>query len=495
MRVRHKTPTLVSMWMLDVFCCALGCVTLLWLLNTRQAGTAITDLTEVRAKLLTTSSELDQARLDLKLKLTVLNDANLRLNSEVMELTTQLGAVRTEKADLARRLGIAQNEAKAAQALLDSTKLALNSAEAKIEINAKDLAAHRAKADEAADLLKKKQKDVDDLTKKSRDVATAADELAKLIRRKDDEIAAMVKQSADAKKLLDDANAKLASTKKELDAANVKSAEAMASAKSSATEKDKEIAAAAGTIKDLTKKMNDLNATIIDLQGDKTKIADKLDKIQRDVENRFAGIAMTGKSAVFVVDMSGSMDKIDLNTPAPNKWATVCETVAKVMRSIPSLERYQVIVFSSKSRWLMSDDAAWQKFEGEKSAIAVKEALLKVKPEGDTNIHSAFEMAFALRSRGMDTVYFFSDGLPTSGPGLTQAQENANPPLDEQKRGEILGKYIREKTLRDWNRSVSGGDRVKLHAIGFFFESPDVGAFLWALARENDGSFVGMSRP
>ena len=37
--------------------------------------------------------------------------------------------------------------------------------------------------------------------------------------------------------------------------------------------------------------------------------------------------------------------------------------------------------------------------------------------------------------------------------------------------------------------------RVRINTIGFFFESPDVGAFLWALARENDGSFVGMSRP
>ena len=36
---------------------------------------------------------------------------------------------------------------------------------------------------------------------------------------------------------------------------------------------------------------------------------------------------------------------------------------------------------------------------------------------------------------------------------------------------------------------------MKVHAIGFFFESPDVGAFLWAMARENDGSFVGMSKP
>jgi len=495
MRVRHKTPTLVSMWMLDVFCCALGCVTLLWLLNTRQAGTALTDLNEVRAKLLSTSSELDHARLDLNLALTTLDATKLRLNSEVSQLTTQLGAVRTEKDDLARRLGIAQNEAKAAQALLDSTKLALNSAEAKIEINAKDLAALRTKADAADDLLRKKQKDVDALTKKASDVATAADELAKLIRRKDDEIAALVKQSSDAKRLLDDANAKVASTKKELDAAAAKTAAEMANAKSAATKKDEELASAAGTIKDLTKKMNDLNATIIDLQGDKTKLADKVDKIIRDVENRFAGIAMTGKSVVFVVDMSGSMDKIDLNTPAPNKWATVCETVAKVMRSIPSLERYQVIVFSSKSRWLLSEDATWQKYEGEKSAVAVKDALLKVKPEGDTNIHAAFEMAFALRSRGLDTVYLFSDGLPTSGPGLTQAQENANPPLDENKRGEFLGRYIREKVLRDWNRSLAGRERVKLHAIGFFFESPDVGAFLWALARENDGSFVGMSRP
>jgi hypothetical protein len=37
--------------------------------------------------------------------------------------------------------------------------------------------------------------------------------------------------------------------------------------------------------------------------------------------------------------------------------------------------------------------------------------------------------------------------------------------------------------------------KVRINSIGFFYESPDVGAFLWALSRENDGSFVGMSRP
>ncbi|HXD87885.1 MAG TPA: VWA domain-containing protein [Urbifossiella sp.] len=488
MRVRHKTPTLVSMWMLDVFCCALGCVTLLWLLNTRQAGTALTDLNEVRAQWLTTSSELDRARIDLKLALANLDSTRLRLNSEISQLTTQLGAIRTENSQLASKLGIAQSEAKAAQAQLDATKVALNAAETKLDSKATDLATLRDKNESAEDLLRKKQKEVDALTKKAKLSAAAADDMARLIRKKDDTIAELTRQAVDSLKLLDDAATKLAASKKDLDAAS-------AAAKKTDDKTTEDRVAAAGTIKDLTKKISEANATIIDLQGEKAKLADKVDRITRDTENRFAGIAMTGKSAAFIVDMSGSMDKVDLSTPAPHKWPVVCETVAKVMRSIPTLERYQVIVFSSRARWLSTDDAQWQKFEGEKSVAAVKNALLKVRPEGDTNMHAAFEMAFALRPRGLDTIYLFSDGLPTSGPGLTAAQESANPPLDENKRGEILGKYIREKTARDWNRPQTLDRRVKIHAIGFFFESPDVGAFLWALARENDGSFVGMSKP
>ena len=77
MRIRHKTPTLVSMWMLDVFCCALGCVTLLWLLNTRQAGD---QTTAAKSALL----DLQQARSDLKTALTTLRGiiSSLKLNNE-----------------------------------------------------------------------------------------------------------------------------------------------------------------------------------------------------------------------------------------------------------------------------------------------------------------------------------------------------------------------------------------------------------------------------
>src|SRR6185312_9840079 len=266
MRVRHKTPTLVSMWMLDVFCCALGCVTLLWLLNTRQAGTALTDLNEVRAQWLATSSELDRARIDLKLALANLDSTKLRLNSEITQLLSQLGATPTEKSQLASKLGIAKSEAKAAQAQLDATKVALNAAETKLDSKATDLATLRDKNESAEDLLRKKQKEVDALTKKAKLSAAAADDMARLIRKKDDTIAELTRQAVDSLKLLDDAATKLAASKKDLDAAS-------AAAKKTDDKTTEDRVAAAGTIKDLTKKISEANATIIDLQGEKAKLA------------------------------------------------------------------------------------------------------------------------------------------------------------------------------------------------------------------------------
>jgi predicted nucleic acid-binding Zn-ribbon protein len=480
MRVRHKQPTLVSMWMLDVFCCALGCVTLLFLLNSRMAGdeaeknkASIVELAESRRSLAATLKDLDAVR--------------FMLTSQASELTTQLGAVRTEKDDLARRLGIARDEAKSAQALLDATRTALNAAETKLDSTAKELA-------DAEDLLRRRQKEADVLAKKLSDAVTASDELARLLRKKDDERAAMVRQTADLQKLLDDLDAKLLASRKELDATNaaarlaaVKAAEEIAAARKAGGD---EMAAARGQVKDLQKKIDEANATIIDLQGDKARLADKYDRFQKELEARFAGIVTSGQRVVFVVDISGSMAKKDAEHADPTKWPIVVETVGKVMRSVVGLEKYQVVVFSSSARWLFGD-GEWQTYTA-KSVDDVTAALLRVKPYDDTNLYAGLEQAFKLRAGGLDAVYVFSDGLPTSGPGLTFAQQNAG--LKEIERSEVLGKHLRRTLERDWNRPQAG-KRVKVHAVGFFFESPDVGAFLWALARENEGSFVGMSKP
>ena len=382
MRVRHKQPTLVSMWMLDVFCCALGCVTLLFLLNSRMAGdeaeknrAALIDLAESRKKLTTALTDLESVK--------------LRLNSEVQQLTTQLGAVRTEKADLARRLGIARDEAKSVQELLDATKTALNAAESKLDVTAKELATATIKAADADDLLRKRQKEADILAKRLSDAVTASDELARLLRKKDDERAVMVKQAADMQKMLDDLDARLLASRKDLDAtsaaakaAAAKAADELAMARKAGGD---DIAAARGQVKDLLKKIDEANATIIDLQGDKARLADKYDRFQKDIEARFAGIVTSGKRVVFVVDISGSMAKKDAEHADPTKWPIVVETVGKVMRSIVGLEQYQVVVFSSSSRWLFGG-GAWQDYTA-KSVDDVTNALLHVKPYDDTNLY------------------------------------------------------------------------------------------------------------
>ena len=252
-----------------------------------------------------------------------------------------------------------------------------------------------------------------------------------------------------------------------------------------------ELNAARGTIRDLTKKASDANATVIDLQGQKAKLADKLDKLQAEADARFAGIALTGRKVCFVVDMSGSMKLLDEKTPAADKWSGVVETVGRVMRSLVELESFQVVLFSREAAYLFGS-GEWQPYRGEESVRRVADALRKVEPKGDTNLHAGLDLAFRLRPAGLDTVYLFSDGLPTSGPGLTAAEEKS---LADGARTDKLSRLIRTTLHDDWNRSRGNGGRVRVNAVGFFYESPEVGAFLWALARENDGSFVGMSRP
>lgn len=514
MRVRHKPPTLVSMWMLDVFCCALGCVTLLFLLNSRMATdavqanrTALLDLESADKRLSAALASLDATRLRLNAEeqergklaasVTELEGIRLKLGDESRALAEQLKIARDEQANTARKLATARDDIKVAQAQLDATQLKLNAFEKKVDVTAKELDASRKEAADAAELLKKKQKDLDTLAKKEATSATTIDGLQRLIRTKDEERLALEARMTATRKELTDLEARMRITQKDLEAqlaaaraAASAAATELAAAKADAAKSGEELATARAQLKDLNKKVDDANVTIIDLQGNNAKLADKFNKVQKETESRFAGIAMTGKKVTFLVDMSGSMGKRDLSHLDDTKWPLVVETVCKVMRSIPTLEQFQVVTFSSTANWVFGA-GEWQTFGGESSVESVKAALLKVQPRDDTNMHAAMEKAFSQRASGLDTIYLFSDGLPTSGPTLTAAQQS----LSESERGVILGKQIRETLDRSWNRAEPGRPKVRINAVGFYFESVEVGAFLWALARDNDGSFVGMSKP
>jgi hypothetical protein len=249
----------------------------------------------------------------------------------------------------------------------------------------------------------------------------------------------------------------------------------------------------------LAKREKDLEKLLAERQAALTDAGRTLAKVEREkgvlraaAEARFAGISLTGRRVLFLVDTSGSMDLLDEKTPAPGKWREVRETVARLMRSLPGLEAYQLITFAAKTDFPLGRAGKWLTYEPDSSPERVVKVLGEIKPSGGTNMYTALEAAFKMRAEGLDTVYLLSDGLPNQGEGITAEQGRE---LSEIDRGVLLGKYIRSKLQANWNRAEPKQPRVRINTIGFFYESPDLGAFLWALARENDGSFVGMSKP
>src|SRR5262245_27479685 len=106
MRPRHKTPQTFSLWMVDVLCCSLGSVIILWLYYSEQT---------------TSKSELV-----------------LRLETELNTVREQLLAGKTKVSDLDRRL-LTEVEKKAAlEALLQKRVGELNALSGLLDALKKD---------------------------------------------------------------------------------------------------------------------------------------------------------------------------------------------------------------------------------------------------------------------------------------------------------------------------------------------------------------------
>src|SRR5262245_19888367 len=70
MRIRHRVPTVFSLYMVDVLCCALGYVMLIWLTNVEKSNAqqkeADAQLAEATA--LRNNAEIDKANAELMLR-------------------------------------------------------------------------------------------------------------------------------------------------------------------------------------------------------------------------------------------------------------------------------------------------------------------------------------------------------------------------------------------------------------------------------------------
>jgi hypothetical protein len=544
MRIRHRIPSIFTLSMVDVLCCALGCVILLWLLNLREAKehedsardnasvsaarlkhaekdreSAYQLLAEMDKRLSEVGSERDRIR-DSVVELTAaskgmadrLRLANARvaaLERDAIAASAQSTAIRKELTDSNKemadrlklalaRLAASERDATAADACATAAReeLAASSKEMadRLKITNTRLAASERDATAAATRAKALQVIADAVPalqgelKDARERVSTEEALARALEK---DIAKKMRELTDATKTLQVMQAARQSLEREV-AAKSKELDTAGGYR-------ERWAASAGRVAELEKLVEERGKTATTakkavelLEEEKKALRAEASRYRQSADNRFAGIELTGKRVIFLVDMSGSMELVDETTAAPLKWSEVRRTLAKVMRSLPDLAQFQVIVFSERAAFLVGGEDQWLDYDSKTTPDQILTALAAIKPKGGTNMYAALDAAFRYRSRGLDTIYLFSDGLPNLGEGITAEQART---LKEVDQSEILGKYIRKKLRTDWNFPDRGAQRVRINAVGFFFESPDVGAFLWALARENDGSFVGMSKP
>jgi hypothetical protein len=452
MQTRHRIPTIFNLSMVDVLCCALGCVILLWLLNLREVKQRADAAGESDRLLLATRTELEQSR-----ETAAQTQARLdKARQERDQVRRELADVQARRDELAREVSALQAERAAVLERL-----------AKLTRDYGDLSRARADATQRAGALESMLRDKETLASET---ARRAEALAERLLEAENRLKQM--------QLLADLVPGLRS---EVQAARSKLA--VAEARAQALEAE---------LGERKKALADAGQRVAVLQDEKKSLTDQAQRARAAADTRFAGIALTGRRVVFIVDMSGSMDLVDERTPDAAKWAGVRETLTKLLRSLPELEKFQVLLFSDSVSYPLGSDDRWIDFDPKTSVERVLKALAAVQPRGNTNMYAALETAFRLRGSGLDTIYLLSDGLPNIGQGLPAQTART---LEETKRAELLAKHVRSTLKGSWNRAIQGQPRVRINTIGFFYESPDVGAFLWALARENDGSFVGMSRP
>src|ERR1700675_4078632 len=108
MKTRHKVPAVFSLYMVDVLCCALGCVILLWQLyhheSVEQTAAAEKSLAEAEA----TAKKLREAHLAIANLTSDIDSLKINLDAKtkkVVVVTLELDDTRQER-DKAQQLAL-----------------------------------------------------------------------------------------------------------------------------------------------------------------------------------------------------------------------------------------------------------------------------------------------------------------------------------------------------------------------------------------------------
>jgi hypothetical protein len=179
----------------------------------------------------------------------------------------------------------------------------------------------------------------------------------------------------------------------------------------------------------------------------------------------FYGITTFSDRILFVLDVSGSMDKPDAkDKPQPDRLTVAKKELLGAVFNVDDGHRFNVLLFNHEV-------LPWQPamvVANEDQRRKAKAWIEARQPTGGTNIHDALEAAFgiALRATGeplVDTVFFLTDGTPTAG--------------------KIRDPKSILEAVKDWNRSA----HLTLHCIAVGEADHE---FLKALAVLGNGQFL-----
>ncbi len=186
----------------------------------------------------------------------------------------------------------------------------------------------------------------------------------------------------------------------------------------------------------------------------------------------FYGITTFSNRILFVLDISGSMeqtpqkkDEIGRTVPdGPPKMDTAKKELIGAIGNLEEDAIFNIIFFNHEV-------VKWQPRMQEATESKKKRAIKWIeeqKPVGTTNIYDALEAAFAiaLQATGdplVDTIYFLTDGRPTSGK------------VRDSKR--ILHEVL------EWNKAA----RIRIHTVGVGDHDAEL---LKALAENTGGTYV-----
>jgi hypothetical protein len=486
MKPRQRVPTIFNVYMVDVLCCALGCVILLWLVKSYYAEQEASVASEKSHELVETAARLKKT------------DAELLETLDRLKLTRErLEEFEKKYKDSDFLLAMKKEELEKLK--LEFQKLAANFANKEVDLKKANI--------EIADLQKVLEGEKQLLVV----VGKKIESLEKDVKNKNDKLLAANIRAEDlsdklvnSEKVAADLEALIAKLQKDFALKLDDSKAAMAKLDSNLDKKDKSLAELTKELNELLKKfqavqlqlamsnldLKNAKTAVTNLQTDNLELLKKAKYLQLAADSRFAGLSLTGQKVIFMVDISRSMRMTDEKNDDTEKWPWVCETIGKVLKSMPNVTHFQVITFSEKVSYPLGGSGQWLVYNPESSAKEMVEQLKKIQPTGGTKMTPAFNEAFRYKTIGLDTIYLISDGLPNDDENLPP--EIAK--LQGVERSTYLSNRVRHWLKTYWNPPVDGVSPVSINALGFFFESPEVGAFLWALARENNGNFVGMSK-